>query len=114
MKHIYMLCVSEAGQRRWQPFEVGNNFRAGVGHINIAAYQGLNVLPLVLLSILLYMFYQRGGLKVIEKRLGKNSTCSSGQKLALIWVGRKVLKELREALDFIKLTAKPKPWVLGL
>ena len=47
----------------------------GLGILFFALLQGLDVLPLLLVGILLYVFYERGGLKVLRRHLGHDCLC---------------------------------------
>jgi len=80
----------------------------GLGILFFALLQGLDVLPLLLVGILLYVFYERGGLKVLRRHLGHDSTETTLTPITFQQVGgqQTAKKELQEALDFIKTDEK--------
>lgn len=82
----------------------------GLGILLFAGLRGLNFLPLLLIAILVYIFYERGGLKVIQRRLGEDSAAAKLTGITFQQVGgqQTAKKELQEALDFVKADKRTK------
>lgn len=76
----------------------------GMGMLLFALLQGLDPLPFLLVGVLSYIFYERGGLKIIRRRLGNDSSQTNLTYVTFQQVGgqQSAKKELQEALDFIK------------
>ena len=86
----------------------------GLGCVLFSLLSGLNLLPFLLAGILLYVFYELGGLKIILRRLGEGKSETSLAPVTFQQIGgqESAKKELREALDFIK--AGEKTTALGI
>jgi len=69
-----------------------------------------SILTLALIAILVYIFYERGGLKVIQRRLGEDSAAAKLTGITFQQVGgqQTAKKELQEALDFVKADKRTK------
>ena len=87
----------------------------GLGILLFAGLRGLNFLPLLLIAILVYIFYERGGLKVIQRRLGEDSAAAKLTGITFQQVGgqQTAKKSCKKRLILSKLTNEPKLWESG-
>ena len=85
-----------------------------MGILLFAGLRGLNFLPLLLIAILVYIFYERGGLKVIQRRLGEDSAAAKLTGITFQQVGgQQTAKRAAKRLILSKLTNEPKLWESG-
>ncbi|MGI6128713.1 MAG: AAA family ATPase [bacterium] len=85
-----------------------------IGCLVFLLLRGWDLLPLFLIGVLLYIFYERGGLKTISRRLGEGGSGTILPRITFEQIGGQetAKKELQEALEFIK--AEKKATALGI